>query len=372
MRNNKKGITVTSITVYVILFFMFTTITTIISSRFNEDLFNDRGTAINITAINKLEYNLLKSADESDKSEINIEDKKTTLKFSNLDEYIFDLDKHVIYKNGGKLVDFLGDFKINPNDDLIEISVTLNKYTNKVSRKITINTNVDTYIENGLIARFDGINNQGVNNHNNFATTWNDLSNEGISAKLSNTFAHDGKTSGWVENGLLFDKTKATQYADVIYNEASYPAMTFEITMTAVEQLGSETTSYVYPLRFYASGETSMAFFMGMRYEVALMYGKGNNTSISFASSKFRMDKDKMNTVTYVQNDLTTRSVYINGSHITTRKNMSLEQLGFSRMRICSNENGRYIVHSVRVYNRALTDAEIKNNYNIDVLRFGE
>ena len=48
---SKRGITVTSIMVYVLLFFAFTTIATVISSRFNKNLFNDRGNAINITAI---------------------------------------------------------------------------------------------------------------------------------------------------------------------------------------------------------------------------------------------------------------------------------------------------------------------------------
>ena len=139
MRNNKKGITVTSITVYVILFFMFTTITTIISSRFNENLFNDRGMAINVTAINKLEYNLLKSADESFDVKLKVEDKKTTIMFSNSDEYIVDLDKHVIYKNGGKLVNFVKECSVNVENDIITFDITVNKYTNNIRRIIKIN-----------------------------------------------------------------------------------------------------------------------------------------------------------------------------------------------------------------------------------------
>lgn len=138
----KKGITVTSIVVYVILFFSFTTITTIISSRFNQSLFDDRGKAINITALNKLEYNLIKSANDSFNVEVTNSDDLITLNFSNTDEYIFDKQNQIIYKNRGKLVGFVKDYDISVQDNIIEITVTLNKYTNKITR--TINLSIST------------------------------------------------------------------------------------------------------------------------------------------------------------------------------------------------------------------------------------
>lgn len=135
---SKKGITMTSIMVYVVLFFAFTTIATMISSRINKNLFNDRGNAINITAINKLEYNLLKSANESYNVDMTAEESKQTLTFSNLDIYVFDLENNVIYKNGGKLVKFVKACEVTSQDNLINIKVTLNKYTNEVTRNIKI------------------------------------------------------------------------------------------------------------------------------------------------------------------------------------------------------------------------------------------
>jgi len=139
MRNNRNGITVTSITVYIMLFFMFTTVTTIISSRFNDNLFKDRGTAINITAINKLEYNLLKSADESYDVEISKDENKTTITFSNFDKYVFDNENDIILKNGGKLVEFVTNVAVNIENKIINIDITVNKYTNKLQRNIRIN-----------------------------------------------------------------------------------------------------------------------------------------------------------------------------------------------------------------------------------------
>jgi len=139
IKNNKKGITVTSIVVYVILFFMFTSVTTVISSRFNKNLFEDRGTAINVTAINKLQYNLLESADNSYDVVIEAEDNVATLEFSNGDTYVFDMNKNTVYKNGGNLVGFMTNFAMNVNNNLIVIDITVNKYTSKLQRTIKIN-----------------------------------------------------------------------------------------------------------------------------------------------------------------------------------------------------------------------------------------
>jgi len=138
--NRKSGITVTSIVVYVILFFTFTAVATTISSRFNRTLFDDRGKAINITAINKLEYNLLNSANNSYNVEESVETNKTTLTFSNSDIYVFDLDNNIVYKNGGKLVKFVKAYNITLDDNMIIIDITLNKYTNEITRTIKINS----------------------------------------------------------------------------------------------------------------------------------------------------------------------------------------------------------------------------------------
>ena len=136
---NKRGITVSSIVIYVLLFFMFTTVITTVSSRINKRLFDDRGKAINITAVNKLEYNLLDSADKSYNAKVNVVGNKTTVTFSNSDKYVFDLDDNVIYKNDGKLVKFVEECSVEVVDNTLDINITLNKYINEVTRNIKIN-----------------------------------------------------------------------------------------------------------------------------------------------------------------------------------------------------------------------------------------
>lgn len=141
MKNNKNGITVTSIVIYVVLFFMFTTATMTISSRINKNLFDDRGLSINITAINKLEYNLLKSSDESSSASISNNENIVAIEFSNSDRYVFDLNNHTVYKNGGKLLEFMTNFKVETQNEnkSIKLNIELNKYTNKIERTIIIN-----------------------------------------------------------------------------------------------------------------------------------------------------------------------------------------------------------------------------------------
>lgn len=136
--SNKRGITVTSIIVYVILFFAFTTIATLISSRINKNLFNDRGNAINISSVNKLEYNFLESAINSYEVSLVSEENKDILTFSNSDEYVFDNETKIIYKNGGKLVKFVKEYDVEIENNVIEINLTLNKYTNEISRTIKL------------------------------------------------------------------------------------------------------------------------------------------------------------------------------------------------------------------------------------------
>lgn len=374
MRNNKKGITVTSITVYLILFFMFTTVTTIISSRFNEDLFNDRGTAINITAINKLECNLLKSASDSYTVTGKLQANKTTLTFSNSDVYVFDGEKNIIYKNGGKLVDFVKEYEMKLTDNIIDINVTLSKYTNEVARNIKISCPVKTeYVSDGLIAHFDGINNVGNRTHDSKSSIWRDLSENAAVGNLSTSFKHDGVTSGWVENGLLFSKENATLDAvRASYATNVYSSMTVELTIRTMDQLGEASTDYIKPLYLFPSGST-YTLYLGTRQRVRLMYGSGNNTVYNDgANEKYYMDKDKCCTLTFVQNDLTKRTYYFNGEKRTEKTGLALSSIELTRLIMYGHEKASYIIHSVRVYDRGLTDEEIEDNFYVDRLRFGK
>ena len=373
---SKRGITVTSIMVYVLLFFAFTTIATVISSRFNKNLFNDRGNAINVTAINKLEYNLIDSASNSYNVDVVANGNNRTLTFSNSDVYVFDNDNNVIYKNGGKLVKFVKESKVKIQEDVIAIDLTLNKYTHEVSRSIKVKCsskiNSTSYLSEGLVAQYDGIKNTNLG-HDNSSLVWQDISGSNVQAEFNDYVKNNGVENYWKDDGIYFTKQKDTSdYQRVggttTYAGNIYSAMTFEITMTNLSDLGTGGTDYMYPLYIRQTDGSAILFF-GIRKNVSLMYRSGHNTV--FNNTKINVLKNHKYTFTFVQENLTTRALYINGALIQRTTGLALDSIIFGQILMQSHQNGSYIINSLRVYDRALSANEVLQNYNVDVLRFG-
>lgn len=135
---NKRGITVSSLVLYVVLFFGITTFISILYTNMNETLFNNRGVALNYTALNKLEYNLVKSSNSSN----NITIKNDVIEFSNGDKYYYADDKDMIILNNGVLCTSVAAFEPNLNEvngtKKLQINVTFNKYLAILNREVIV------------------------------------------------------------------------------------------------------------------------------------------------------------------------------------------------------------------------------------------
>lgn len=138
---NKKGITMTSVVIYVILFFIFTSVAITISTNMNFEALIEKGAIINNKNIQKLQFNLLNSAKSSDFVS-NIEGRVV---FSNNDEYYFDDTKKEILKNDTILIKDVEKFEIinssefveNVNEDKsVSIEVVVKKYGNEKNEKM--------------------------------------------------------------------------------------------------------------------------------------------------------------------------------------------------------------------------------------------
>lgn len=138
---NKKGITMTSVVIYVILFFIFTSVAITISANMNYEALSEKGDIINNKNIQKLQFNLLNSA-KSSNSVFNIEGRVV---FSNNDEYYFDNTKGEIVKNNTTLIKNVEKFEIINSSEFVEdvnnnkcvsIEVTLKKYGNEKNKKM--------------------------------------------------------------------------------------------------------------------------------------------------------------------------------------------------------------------------------------------
>ncbi len=140
---SKRGITVSSLVLYVVLFFAITTFLSIVYTNMNETLFNNRGMALNYTMLNKLEYNITDSALQS----VDIVEDNNTITFSNGDKYYYDSAKKLIILNNGVLCTSVSKFEptITTANDVkkLTIELTFNKYMVELNKTIVSSVEVE-------------------------------------------------------------------------------------------------------------------------------------------------------------------------------------------------------------------------------------
>jgi len=145
----KKGFTVVSLVLYVMLFFTFTVFATAISTNLNHKVLSEKGRVVINESYIKLYTNLLNSAKKS--NSLDVIDNK--LVFSNGDLYEYDLNSKTILKNNGNFVQNIETYIVsdlvsvlgtsnNINDmDLTKcfsINVSFKKYNESMSKDIVI------------------------------------------------------------------------------------------------------------------------------------------------------------------------------------------------------------------------------------------
>ena len=133
---SKKGVTLASLVMYLLLFTTFTIFAMNISTNMNERLFNDRGASINYTSLNKLQYNIEDSSLNSNDVVVTA----TSITYSNGDSYTYDIENDMILKNGGILCQNVSDctfaLENGTNVKKLTINVKFNKYLNEMTKNI--------------------------------------------------------------------------------------------------------------------------------------------------------------------------------------------------------------------------------------------
>ena len=145
----KKGITLISIIIYLVLFTTFTAFVISLSSNMNRNVLSDKGTRYIQNEYSKLYVNMLTSAKDS--TYYSFDNSKVS--FSNGDIYYFNLSDHNVYKNGGILAQDLSSFSVRDvleidginlsdeklqNSDSLCINVQFIKYGNEISKDIVV------------------------------------------------------------------------------------------------------------------------------------------------------------------------------------------------------------------------------------------
>lgn len=135
--NKKSGITLTSIVIYVSLFFVFTVFAIAMSTNMNYKAMGEKANIYVYEQFDKFQYNIITSAKNSNFVD-NIYNKVV---FSNNDEYSYDKDKKVVLKNGGVLVNNVEKFEIISEEKLTDIpnnfASNMDNSTNSICIEIT-------------------------------------------------------------------------------------------------------------------------------------------------------------------------------------------------------------------------------------------
>lgn len=149
--NKKSGITLTSIVIYVSLFFVFTVFAVAMSTNMNFRALDEKADIYIHEQFCKLEYNMVASA----KSSNSVDNIAGNFVFSNNDEYKFDNEKKVILKNDGVLVKSVENFRVidtsrlenvnsetvsNINNDLeyVCVEITFKKYGKQIVKQLFV------------------------------------------------------------------------------------------------------------------------------------------------------------------------------------------------------------------------------------------
>ena len=219
------------------------------------------------------------------------------------------------------------------------------------------------YIQDGLIAMWDGIENAGLNTHSSTSRTWVDISGHNRNATvLSSAIIGDSyyaTGTGYYVASIAFD-------TDLVSNVVSVNACCNMSQPTGTTGRYSQCLlDSSFAPNFLSMGYTATG---NLFHQTSSTRMRSNNTAFGH--------KSVYTSKSYV--------FYINGQSSGSRDNSLFDHLGQrTSMRIGGGwgiaNNDSYPqaaflpaskIHCIRLYSRALTAAEIAHNYAIDKARF--
>ncbi len=208
------------------------------------------------------------------------------------------------------------------------------------------------YVSDGLLVHYDGY-------HKPENNVWNDLSGNGNNGVLYNF-----SENAWDNNSISFDGTN--DYIKVM-QASSFPSGSSQYTMEITFYYGTlKTRNNLINLGIYNSPGNANGIYILNSTQISHWYWENDLWTTSV------LESDSSYIVTALYNGVN-RKIYLNGVQKVTDTATPNVILGNVTIgdEIPGQDgffNGE--VHSVRIYNRALTDEEIKNNYNVDKYRF--
>lgn len=210
------------------------------------------------------------------------------------------------------------------------------------------------YVTDGLLLYYDALNNTGTG-HSNSATTWKDLSGNG----------NDGVITGgtWENNSLKFTTSNKNNGVKTADNFPIDFSNTFDITFKLSDVSSVET--------LFGARTTTTNGFMLFNYNTnnaLTLDTKGSSTRVVLGD---RLVENKTYNVTVTFSG-TTVKLYVNGQLAkTTSFTDASINFPLTIFTAGTRSNSLGDIYSVRVYDRALGDGEVMQNYNLDKARYG-
>ncbi len=224
------------------------------------------------------------------------------------------------------------------------------------------------YVQNGLVIQYDGINNTG-NGHSNTVSVWKNLVSNNYDGILKDFSLNS--SSGWTSNGLKFDGIDDW----VSIGELNLPKVTIE-AVVKYDAIGSGEMDIVsnievggYSLHFYNPHNGFALYLSDLN---GYYRTKSSNNVVVNKNYSLSGSYDNVKAILYENGKKVENAIY---DTISLPRHSTILALGTNPTGNTPdydmNEflNGEIL--SVRIYNRALLDEEVKQNYRIDKIRFG-
>lgn len=209
------------------------------------------------------------------------------------------------------------------------------------------NTNIKSYVQDGLLLHLDAINNFGIG-HSNTTTVWNDLSTQSNSILNVNP-------NKWTNRSLTFSTV-----SDILRTSKVVPGTL----------LGKDVTMEIFvrsnELRLTQIG-LDMGIMLKLRTSGTNPWWNAYPVTSQGYSSQYSINQP----IRFAyRNNFTssTADKWYNGTKTSaTVSNLNTDDKFFD---LGTSEFLNGEIYAIRLYNRALSDAEIQNNYQLDLNRY--
>ena len=259
-----------------------------------------------------------------------------------------------IYVNEEESKDYFKNNGIEVKDNIVNIDNSLagnitvyieDKSGNYHTEYIRLNeNNIMDYVSNGLVLLLDGVKNTR-NEHSTNTSIWEDLSGNNNDLTLENVVSNS--------NNMYLDGIKSK-----VYSEKALDVVSVEMVLELEEK-----NDFVY-IASFGNNSKSMAwspvsdkgFSLGhqkKKYFVENLYKK-NSISVQYNPDLMYLNSEKL-----------TNNLAVESWGTPSTYPIAFGFYGSAAYRM----KGK--IYSIRIYNRALTEDEIKNNYIVDKARFG-